>query len=118
MTLARVIYVGRRLRRKYGVIGIVAGRYLEAGYSVELGHRTSKGPIDILARKEGTVLAISVVKSPARITSRLVEETAEKARLLRAKPIIVLYGRGFKITEEIRGQAEKLGVHLKRVRTA
>lgn len=116
MTLARVRYLGRRLAKKYGVLGIVAGRYLEAGYSVEFGHRTSKGLIDLLARKEGTVLAIRVVHGPARITRELVEEAAEQARLVDAKPVVVLYGRGHKISGEAVEQARRLGVSFKRIR--
>jgi predicted RecB family endonuclease len=114
----RTAYLRKRLRRRYGVLGIVAGRYLEAGYSVELGHKTSKSLIDIVARKEGGALAITVVSGPSRITGSLVREAAEKAGLIRARPILVLYGRGHRIEEDALEEARKLGVVFRRIRSA
>jgi hypothetical protein len=54
---ARQRYMIRRLGRVYGIVGRVAGRYVAAGYSVELNHPTRYGPIHIVARGNGQVLA-------------------------------------------------------------
>ena len=116
MRLARVEFLKKRLAKRYGIIGRVAGRYVEAGYSVELSHPTRSGTIDVVARKAGTIIAITVLHGSVKVTASHVEEAARRAEHLNAKPVLVLYGRGPKVSQEAVAKAEELGVELKRVR--
>ncbi len=116
MSLARIVFMQKKLSRKFGVVGKVAGRYLEAGYSIHVGFDTPEGRVDIVAKKEGQVLAIDVVDGSVRVGPDTVEAVARKARSINAKPVLVLYGSGPKLTEEAKSRAKELGVSIKRVR--
>ena len=116
MSLARIVFMKKKLSRKFGVVGKVAGRYLEAGWSVHIGFETGAGTVDILAKKEGQVLAIDVVDGSVRVGPDAVEAIARKASRLRAKPVLVLYGSGPRLTEEAKAKARELGVTVRRVR--
>ncbi|HIP65103.1 MAG TPA: hypothetical protein EYH08_01065 [Pyrodictium sp.] len=116
MSLARIVFLKKKLERKYGVIGKVAGRYVEAGYTVNVGFQTSKGHIDIVAKKEDQILAIDVITDSVKVGVDAVEKLKEKATAINAKPILVLYGAGPQLQEEALRKAEELGVEVKRVR--
>ncbi len=116
MRLAKVEFLKKKLAKRYGIIGRVAGRYVEAGYSVEISHNTKSGVIDVVARKGGSILAITVIHGSVKVSPSHVEGAARRAKHLGAKPVLVLYGRGPKVTQEAVDKAAELGVELKRVR--
>ncbi len=116
MSLARIVFMQKKLSKKFGVVGKVAGRYLEAGFSVHIGFETPEGRVDIVAKKEGQVLAIDVVDGAVKIEPETVEVVAKKARSINAKPVLVLYGAGPKLTDEAKAKAKELGVQLRRIR--
>jgi len=82
MSLAKIRFVQKALIEKYGNVGIVASRYLEAGFSVRVNHPTHLG----------------------------------SAKLVRAKPILVLYGNGPKLSDELFRFCKERGVKIRRIR--
>ncbi len=116
MSLARIVFMKRKLTRKFGVVGKVAGRYIEAGYSVHIGFPTPLGELDIVAKKGGTTLAITVINGSVTVDASKVEEAAKKARSINAKPVVVLYGSGPRLSDEAKKRAEEEGVVIRRVR--
>ncbi len=114
MSLAEIRFLQKRLEEKYAEIGKVAGKYIEAGYTVNVKKiKTPKGVIDIVAKKSETY-AIDVYKKTGPVPVSIVEEITEKARTINAKPVLVLWGKGPKITQEVLKKAEELGVKIKR----
>ncbi len=118
MALSRIVFMSKKLREKFGVEGIVASRYLEAGYSVRIGFNTPRGRLSIIAKKEGKVLAIDVVHEKRLVTSNDIVEISEKAKSINAKPILVIYGRGPKVSNEAKEKAKELGVEIKFIKTS
>ncbi len=116
MSLAHIVFMSKKLRKKFGVEGIVASRYLEAGYSVLVGFNTPEGRLSVLAKKEGTVYAIDVIHESRKVVASDVEAVYKKAKSLNAKPILVIYGRGPKLTDEAKAKAKELGVEIKFVK--
>jgi len=91
MATARQRMLVKLLEEKYKHVGYVAGRYVEAGCSVEIGHRTRFGVADVVVKCKGGVRL--VVKVFAGIPSAEDIETVVKiAELLKAKPVVVLCG--------------------------
>ena len=115
MTLAKIRFLQRKLTEKYGEIGVVASRYVEAGLHVQLMHPTRYGPAHIIATGHGQRIVVEVVKDPGLVPAEVVKNLSEKARLLRARPILVLYGHGPKLNDEVRGLIAELGVKVKQV---
>jgi len=116
MALARVRALQKRLIRKYGVVGAVAGRYVEAGLHVQVMHPTRYGPAHIIATGGGQRLVVEVVEGVSSVGPEVVETLYDKATLLRAKPVLVLYGIGPKLSNEARALAHKLGIKVRRLR--
>jgi len=114
--LARIVFLKKKLEKKYGIIGKVAGRYIEAGYTVNIGFQTAKGDIDVVAKKENRILAIDVISESVKVDVNVIEKLKEKAASINAKPILVLYGAGPQLQKEALKRAEELGVEIKRVR--
>lgn len=116
MSLAKIRFVQKALIEKYGNVGIVASRYLEAGFSVRVNHSTRLGPIHIIAGGNGMRLAIEVFSEPREVPRDVIEKLVEKAKLVRAKPILVLYGNGPKLSDELFKFCKERGVKIRRIR--
>ncbi len=116
MSLARIVFLQKKLREKYGVEGYVAGLYLEAGYSVEVGFATGEGRVAVKAVKGGEVLAVDVLTEKKVYGVEAVEAIARKAKSIGAKPVLVLYGSGPRLSKEALEKARELGVRVRRVR--
>ncbi len=114
--LARIRMLQRVLRDKYGIVGEVAARYLEAGARVRVMHPTRLGPIHVLVYKDGGRLAIEVFAESKPVPKEVVRNLVEKAKLVQAKPILVLYGDGPKLSDEVYSMCKELGVKIRRVR--
>ncbi len=115
MTTARLRYQQKLLSKRYGVIGRVAALYLGAGLHVTLNHPTRYGPVHVVATGNNQRIAVDVYASPKPASTAAVEAIASKASLLKAKPVLALYG-GADVTPEALELARKLGVEVKRVR--
>lgn len=115
MTTARLRFLQAALKRRYGVLGNVASLYAGAGLHVRVNHPTRHGPVHVLAQGAGQKLAVEVYSSSAPAGPSVVEALVSKAQLLRAKPVLVLYGDAG-ITPEALELAKKQGVRVKRVR--
>lgn len=114
MVTARQRYAVRRLGETYGILGRIAGRYVAAGYSVELNHPTRYGPIHVVARGDGQVLAVDVVYEGGKLTVEAARRILEKAKLIRARPVLAVYGLGWNnVPEELRRFCEENGVKLR-----
>ncbi len=116
MTTAREAFIAKKLRSRYGPVGYVAGLYVKAGYSVRVGVSVGGRSLDILASKEGVRLAITVITGSGTYGRSVVEEAKKLGDALGAKPVLVLYGSGPKLSEEAVKAAEELGVSVRRVR--
>jgi hypothetical protein len=110
---ARQRYTASRLAEKYGVVGRVASRYIYAGYSVRLLHPTRHGSVHIIAKKYGSVLAIDVVTDNPSVD--VAKSLLEKSKLLRARPVLVLYGNKLPAPQELVSFCEENNIKLKRV---
>lgn len=110
MATPRQIHLARLLEEKYGIVGKVAGRYVTAGLHVTMMHPTRYGPVHFVVQGNGLKLAVEVVHEGDAL--RAAELLKKKAELLKAKPVLVLYG-------EVRADARKIaemGVKVRRVR--
>ncbi|RLE60378.1 MAG: hypothetical protein DRJ35_03445 [Thermoprotei archaeon] len=116
MVLNRIRFVQKRLIRRYKEIGIVASQYLEAGLSVRVNHPTRLGPVHVFAQGSGQRLVIEVYKDNRPAGTEVVERVMEKAKLLRSKPILVLYGNAGNLTSDAFEKAKELGVKVRRIR--
>ncbi|HID80723.1 MAG TPA: hypothetical protein EYP48_03280 [Ignisphaera sp.] len=116
MSLARIRFIQKSLIEKYGVIGIVASRYLEAGLSVRVLHPTRYGPIHIVVSGNNIRLAIEVFSEAREVPKEVVERVVEKAKLIKARPVLVLYGDGPRLTDEVFELCRKYGVKVRRIR--
>jgi hypothetical protein len=118
MITAKVRYFQKVFEDKYGVIGRVAGKYLEAGYSIEFMHPTRYGKVHILARKEGKILAIEVVDKPGNLDENTVKTFLEKVKLLNAKPVLVLYSDGPRLSDDLHKFCIDNGIKIRRIRVS
>ena len=116
MTLAEIVFTQKKLRKRYGVEGSVAGRYVEAGYSVAVGVETPAGRASFVAKKAGEILVADVINGTVKVTAEHVRSIAAKAQALRGRPVLILYGSGPILTEEAAKAAKEAGVVVKRVR--
>jgi len=116
LTLAEIVFTKKKLERRYGVEGYVAGRYVEAGYSVTMRFKTPGGVVSFVAKRSGELLAVDVVNGTIEVGREMVEAIAEKAASIRAKPVLALYGSGPRVTEEALGAAREKGVTIRRFR--
>ncbi len=116
MSLARIVFEKKKLEKRYGVEGRVAGLYVEAGYSVAMRFNTPAGTLSFVAKKEGQMLAVDVVSGSVRVGADTVKNLASKASSIKAKPVLILYGSGPVLTEEARKAAQEEGVAIRRVR--
>ena len=117
MATAKQVYLAKKLEEKYGAIGSVAGRYLEAGLSIEINHPTRYGPIHIVARGGKSIYAIEVVDKPEKLSLDVVRNLVEKAKTIKAKPILVLYSNAVSISDEIYKFCIDNGVKIKLFRS-
>ena len=115
MATARQKYISRVLARKYGLVGRVAGRYVEAGYSVELFHPTRLGPLHILAHKGNGIIAIEVFNK-GLVTLDAVKSLHEKSKLVKARPVVLLYGNSVGLSSEAESYCRENGVKIRRLR--
>lgn len=114
MTTASRAFIAKLLEKKYGVLGIVASRYVKAGYSVEINHPTRYGPIPIVARKGGSMLAIEVLHNSSDATLDRIKLLREKAALIKAKPVLVIYSTArARLHEEVVNYCRESGVKIK-----
>ncbi len=116
MVTARERFVWKKLREKYGVIGEVAGRYVAAGYSVSKDVKVGDLVFDLVASKEGKKLAIKVFYETKTISGDEIEAYAKAAKKINAKPIIVLYGGGPRVSEGALEKIDEFDVGLRRIR--
>ncbi len=114
MVTARRKYLVRRVAKLYGIVGKVAGRYVVAGYSVEFNHPTRYSSVHVVARGNGQVLTVEVVHERGRLTVDTARNLLEKAKLIKARPILAVYGLGWSdIPEELKRFCEENGIKLR-----
>jgi len=116
MSLARIRMLEKTLVKKYGEIGRVASLYLEAGARVRILHPTRYGPIHILVYKDGDRYAVEVVKERKELSREKIETLIKKAELVKAKPILALYGDLPMLSEDLYRFCREKGVKIKRVK--
>jgi len=116
LTTAREAFEARLLASKYGPVGRVAANYRAAGYEVKVLDATAREPVSFIAWKRGERLAVRVVMASGPVGTDVVNALKEAAAKENAKPILVLYGRGPKITKEALEAAKREGVSLRRFR--
>ena len=117
MATPREAYEARLLASRYGPIGKVAGNYRMAGFQVKVISGSEDAPINFIAWKKGEErLGVKVRIKSGPIDKSEVEALKAEAEKNNVKPILILYGRGPRISRELAEEARKMGVSLKRVR--
>jgi len=105
--------LGRRRKRKGGWLkSHIANRYRRAGYQVKKHVITSKGEIDVLVKGRRNKIAIEVKSGKQTITSTTIRKIHEKAKQVRAKPLLVK-GPNTTVTLPAKELAKELGVHIR-----
>jgi len=117
MTTAREAFEAKKLATKYGITGKVAGAYRTAGYHVEMVSTEDQAPYNFIASKKGERLTVKVYSRTGRVPVEVAESLASAAAEKNAKPILVLYGSGPKVTAELVDKAKQLGVSMRRFRS-
>lgn len=115
MVTARERFLWKKLREKYGIVGEVAGRYIAAGYGVTRDVKVGDIRFDLVASKDKQRLAIKIFHETKEITPDIIEAYALAAKRIGSKPVIILYGKGPRISEEALNKAIELDVSLKRI---
>lgn len=116
MATNRARYLSNLYKRKYGAIGKVASKYIEAGYSVEFMHPTRYGAIHIVARGNNQIFAIEVFDKPSTISIDVVNSLLEKSKLIKAKPILAIYSNGPRLTDDVYRFCVENGIKIKRIK--
>ena len=94
----------------------IGERYRKAGYKVKLRRKTPSGEIDVYATRKKEKIAIEVKhrNKNAIVTSKEVRKIAKKARILKAKPVLILSGKA-KLSQKGREVARESGVRVKKL---
>ncbi|MEM1541701.1 MAG: hypothetical protein QW101_05645 [Ignisphaera sp.] len=116
MTSAKIRYIQNIYEKKYGRLGRIAGRYVGAGYGVEFNHPTRYGPVSLLVRGRGSIMAIEVVENNDKVDIEKIKVFIEKAKLLKAKPVLILYSTGSKLSDDVRKLCMDNGVKIRRIK--
>ncbi|MCD6487868.1 MAG: hypothetical protein J7K21_01410 [Desulfurococcales archaeon] len=116
MVTARARFIQKKISKKYGIVGKVAGRYIGAGYSVSFNKKVGDLTFDFIASKNRQILAIKIVSNTTLVKPGLVDQVAEAAKKISAKPVIILYGSGPSISEDALKKANEAGISIKRLR--
>ncbi len=117
MATEREVFEAKKLESKYGVVGKVAARYRMAGYAIEVVDEKEGAPVNFIASKKGEKLAVKVVYKSGKVARGLVDKLAEESNKAGARPVLVLYGAGPRVTNELLETIRASGIGLRRVRT-
>lgn len=117
MVSSKIKHLQKIYEEKYGVMGKVASRYLNAGYSVTFNHPTRYGLIPVVVYGKGLRIAIEVIEKSGYIDINIVKNLIEKAKLLKAKPMLILCSDGPRLSDEIRKLCKDNGVKIRRIKT-
>jgi len=116
VTLAQIVFEKKKLEKRYGVEGRVAGHYVEAGYHVTMKFPTPNGEVSFVAKKGGELIAVDVLSGTITVGAKQVDDIASKAAAIKAKPVLALYGAGPVVSEEAKKAASEKGVAIRRFR--
>jgi len=116
MVTAKARFISKLFRERYGVIGVVAGRYVSAGYGVKFNIRSGEVVFDIVALKENEKLAIKVYNGRVVLEIEDVNKIIDAAKNVNAKPVIILYGRGPKVSDELINKLDEIEISIRRIR--
>jgi hypothetical protein len=116
LVTAREAFEAKKLAQKYGVIGKVAGLYRTAGYKIESINVNEDADLNFLAVKRGEKLGVKVFTKSTYVPVEIVEKLKKACEELKSRPILILYGSGPKLKDEIITKAKELGVSIRRVR--
>ena len=118
MVTAREAFEAKKLAARYGVVGKVAGRYRTAGFQVRVDSAEADADYNFVAWRRGEKYAVKVYNKSGRVPEDVVEKLARAAaeKAGGARPVLVLYGAGPKVTEGLLEKARSLGVSIRRVR--
>ena len=105
-----------KCRRGKVVENKVGRRYRRAGYNVKLRRKTSAGEIDVFATRRSERIAVEVKHGNKKrlISSGDVKKVAKKAKVAKAKPVLILSGKAEATLPAIK-TARDLGVRIKRL---
>lgn len=116
MVTAKARFISKLLRRKYGVIGIVASRYVSAGYGVKFNIRSGEILFDIIALKGNEKLALKVFSWNIVLKTEDINRIINAAKSIGAKPVVILYGKGPKLSDELISKLDELEIGIRRIR--
>ena len=113
MVTAREAFEAKKLAAKYGVVGKVAGRYRTAGYQVKVVSTEESAPYNFVATKKGEKILVKVYHKAGPVPADVVEALAQSGE---GKKVLVLYGAGPRITDQLLEKARGNNISLRRVR--
>lgn len=117
MATEREAYEAKLLASRYGPVGKVAGNYRVAGFQVKVLNGSEEAPLNFIAwKKGGERLGVKVRVKSGVVDKSEIESLKAEAERNNAKPVLVLYGRGPRISRELVEEARRMGVSLRRVR--
>ncbi|MCE4613214.1 MAG: hypothetical protein F7C07_05215 [Desulfurococcales archaeon] len=117
MATEREVFEAKKLEAKYGVIGKAAARYRMAGYNIEVVDDKEEAAANFVATKKGEKLAVKVFYRSGKVPQDAVEKLIEYSGKASARPVLVLYGSGPKITGELLDLIRSNNVSLRRMRS-
>ncbi len=116
MVTAKARFISKLLKERYGVVGTVAGRYVSAGYGVEFNIKSGGVVFDIVALKGNEKLAIKIYNGKIVLGVEDIDKIINAAKNINAKPVIILYGRGPRITDELINKLDEMEINIRRIR--
>lgn len=112
LTSAKQKFVINKLLEKGGVLNKVATKYIESGFKVKVSPKFEN--IDIVAHRGDIKYGLKVFYEKKIINKNDLENFIKKCSELGYKPIVVLYGNGPRLSQELLGETRDFIV--KRIR--
>ena len=116
MVTAKEAFDAKKLAQKYGVVGKVAGLYRTAGYKIDILDTKEEANVNFIASKRGEKLGVKVFMKSTYVPQDILEKLKSVAEEKGFKPILVLYGAGPKLKDDVISRAKELGISIRRVR--
>ncbi len=113
---AKEMFDAKKLAQKYGVVGKVAGLYRMAGYKVDVLSADEGADVNFIASKRNEKLGVKVFVKNIYVPLDIVEKLKKAADEKKFKPILVLYGAGPKLKDDVLNKIKELNISIKRVR--
>ncbi|OYT40460.1 MAG: hypothetical protein B6U89_02065 [Desulfurococcales archaeon ex4484_58] len=114
MTTARQKFLINKFLEKKSVKYKVASRYVAAGFNVRI--RSNGNGVHIIAVKNREKYGIHVLYEKKSYDLDSLNSFLEECKKLGLKPVIILYGSGPKLDQEVLSRIEEENIIVRRIR--